>query len=320
MATSGIDPYSNISFEVVGGDAPATPSATASSPAPGEGETEYEIGVACREEHQGSPPTVATASAPGLPLIQPKGGHVRDNYLVEHTVGSIIGGAFNIYFRNFGTLFLIYVLPVVPVAMIQGEAQRSGNTVFFILSWLIFFVVSYFASGATTVAVSDVCLGNAPGFKRSYAKILGKLVLLLLVTNILYMLAVAVGMVLLLIPGLVLFVWLMMSSSVVVLERKSVLTALKRSKQLGDGSHWRNAGLLLLLFIIMAVVGAVIGGVFVSTFPHLLDHWIYRAVLTGVQQGLATPLMLISLVLVYYDRRVRKEGYGAKALAEDLAR
>lgn len=245
---------------------------------------------------------------------------MRDNYLVEHTVGSIIGGAFKIYFRHFGTLFLIYVLPVVPVAMIQGEAQLSGNTVLIILSVLLTLIVSYFASGATTVAVSDVCLGNAASFKRSYAKILSELVLLLLVTNILQMLAIAIGLVLLVIPGVVLAIWLIMSPAVVVLERRSGVTALKRSKQLGDGSHWRNAGLFLLLVIIMTVIGGVIGGVFGFTFPRLLNHWIFRAVLTSVQQGLAAPIMLISLVLVYYDRRVRKEGYDAKALAEDLAR
>ena len=109
------------------------------------------------------------------------------------------------------------------------------------------------------------------------------------------------------------------------------MTALKRSKQLGDGSHWRNAGLVLLLAVIMGVIGViggVVGGliqvVFASAFPHLLNDWIVDlivlAVPTGIQGGLAVPVMLISYVLVYYDRRVRKEGYGAKNLAEDLAR
>jgi predicted lysophospholipase L1 biosynthesis ABC-type transport system permease subunit len=112
----------------------------------------------------------------------------------------------------------------------------------------------------------------------------------------------------------------MLSPSVVVLERRSGIAALKRSKQLGDGSHWRNSGLVLLISIIMALIGSVIGGVFGFVFPHLLNHWIFRMVLISVQQGLAMPIMLTSLVLLYYDRRVRNEGYDAKALAEDLAR
>ena len=42
-------------------------------------------------------------------------GITPENYLTEHTVGSIVSSAFKIYFRHFGTLFLIYILPVVPV-------------------------------------------------------------------------------------------------------------------------------------------------------------------------------------------------------------
>jgi len=242
------------------------------------------------------------------------------NYLVEHSVGSIIRGAFQIYFRHFGTLFFIYVLPVVPVAVLQGEAQIAGERSLLVFSVLLSIVVSLFAFGAMTVAVSDICLGNPPSFRRSYARVLGKLVLLLLLTNLLQMLAIAVGFVLLVIPGLVAMLWFMLSSSIVVLEGRSGVAALKRSKQLGDGSHWRNAGLLLVLFIVTAAIGGVIGGVFGGLFPGLLEHWTFRTVQAVVQQGLAMPVTLIALVLIYYDRRVRKEGYDAKALAEDLAR
>jgi len=242
------------------------------------------------------------------------------NYLVEHSVGSIIRGAFEIYFRHFGTLFFIFVLPVVPVAVLQGEAEAAGNVGLLLIAALFTLVVSLFAYAATTVAVSDICLGNPPSFRRSYGKVLGKLVLLLLGTNLLQVLAIAIGFVLLIVPGLVVAIWLILSQAVVVLEGRSGVAALKRSKQLGDGAHWRTAGLFLLLMILMAVIGGVIGGIFGGLFPDLLEHWTFRVLLTAIQQGLATPVMLIALVLIYYDRRVRKEGYDARALAEDLAR
>lgn len=245
---------------------------------------------------------------------------MRENLLIEHTLGTILRGAFKLYFHHFRALFLIYVLPVVPVALIQSEAQISGDWTLIIISLLLSLTVSYFAYGAMTVAVSDICLGGAPSFRRSYAKIFSKLVLLLLATNLLQILAIAIGLILLIIPGLVLAIWLLLTPSVVVLERRSGVEALKRSKQLADGSHWRNAGLFLLLMIITALFGGVVGGLFGALFPHLLDHWSFRAILTILQQGLALPLGIVALILVYYDRRVRKEGYDAKALAEDLAR
>jgi hypothetical protein len=253
---------------------------------------------------------------------------MHQNYLIEHTVGSIIGGAFKIYARHFGTLFLMFMLPIIPVSIIQQELQLLGSAVLAILGALLTFVVSLFAYAATTVAVSDVCIGNVPSIKRSYTKVLGKIVLRLLATNLLQGLALAVGLVLLVIPGLVLMIWLMLSPSIVVLEDRSGVAALKRSKQLGDGSHWRNAGLLLLLFIINVVIGGVIGGVggFLGGVLDLdlketrfFEIWLLPAV-TGLSLGLLLPIQFISFVLVYYDRRVRKEGYDAKALAEDLAR
>lgn len=246
------------------------------------------------------------------------------NYLVEHSVGSIIRGAFEIYFRNFTTLFLIFVLPVVPVAVLQGEAQvaaqQTGAVGLLLFSALLTLVVSLFAYAAITVAVSDICLGNRPSFQRAYRKVLGKLILVLLGTNLLQVLAIAIGFVLLIVPGLVVTVWLILTQAVVVLEGKGGVEALKRSKQLGDGAHWRNAGLMLLFMILMAVIGGVFGGIFGGLFPHLLEHWTFRVLLAIVQQGIATPIVLTGLVLVYYDRRVRKEGYDARALAEDLAR
>lgn len=175
---------------------------------------------------------------------------MREKYFVEHTVGSIIGSAFKIYIRHFGTLFLIYVLPAVPVIEIQHEAQLKGHAVLVILSLLVSLIVSYLAYGATTIAVSDVCIGNAPSFKRSYTKILGKVLPSLLITGILQILAIAVGLVLMVLPGLVLAVWLILSPSIVVLEGRSGFAALKRSKQLADGSHWRNAEIVLLLSIV----------------------------------------------------------------------
>jgi hypothetical protein len=251
------------------------------------------------------------------------GGVMRQNYLIEHTVGSIIRGAFKIYGRHFGTLFLMFILPVIPASIIQQEFQSSGSVVLAILGFVLTLVVTLFASAATTVAVSDICIGNVPSIKRSYTKILDKIVLRLLGTNLLQALAIVVGCALLVIPGLVLLIWLMLSPSIVVLENRSGIAALKRSKQLGDGSHWRNAGLMLLLTIVLVVTGAVIGGVtgFVGAllFPDVMFQKVLSLV-TSLYQGLTIPLTFIAAVLVYYDRRVRKEGYDAEALAEDLAR
>jgi hypothetical protein len=248
---------------------------------------------------------------------------VPENYLIEHTVGSIITGAFKIYSNNLGTLFLIFVLPILPMSLIQAQAQRGGNFVLQVLVILLSTVVTLFAYSAMTVAVADVCLGNTPSVKRSYARILGKLPLLLLLTNLLQALVTFAGLLLLIIPGLVLLVWLMTVPSVVVLEGKSGIAALKRSKQLGDGLHWRNVGLFLLLMVVVVAIGGGIGiviGILRAFFPEVLNETIFLGLVISLQQGLFAPLGITVMILIYYDERVRKEGYDVMALAQDLAR
>lgn len=248
---------------------------------------------------------------------------VQENYLAEHTVGTILRGAFKIYGRHFGTLCLVYILPSIPAMIINQEAHRSGNTTFVILSAMLLLMVLLFAYGAATIAVSDACIGNPPSLKRSYSKILSKIVFLRFVgTAILQIFVLTVGLGLLVIPGLVFALWFMLSPPIVMLEGRSGIAALNRSKQLADGSHWRNAGLIAALLIIEGVIIGIIAifaRVFAAIFPYLVDTWVFRWTVTAIY-ALWLPILPISLVLVYYDRRVRKEGYDATALAEDLAR
>lgn len=239
-------------------------------------------------------------------------------YVHEHTVGSILRSAFKIYGNNFGTIFITYTLPILPFVILTQEAKVAGNIGLLLMGALGNLVVTIFAYGAITVTVSDICLGNQPGFVRSYKRLFGKLFGSVLFTNILQFLVIMGGLLLLVIPGLVAIIWLLFTPAVVILERTSGISALKRSKSLGDGFHWKNAGVLLLLLAVLYLLALVVGGIFGLLLPGLLDHWSFRAVMAVFQEGLFTPILLIGLVLMYYNLRVRKEGYDSDVLAEEL--
>jgi hypothetical protein len=245
---------------------------------------------------------------------------MHQSYLVEHSVGSIINTSFGIYFKHFRALFLIYILPMVPVTLAQTEALKSENKLLVVSTVLLFALANVIATAAMTVAVSDICVGNGARVRRAYTRISGKLLLVLLGTGLLQALALGFGLVLFILPGLAFVTWMMLATSVVVLEGKGGVAALKRSKQLGDGSHWRNAGLLITMTIFMFVVGGIIGGAFAMVFPELVDSTAFNAITSGLQHGFAAPITLVLIVLIYYDRRVRKEGYDTRALTEDLTR
>lgn len=243
-------------------------------------------------------------------------------YLRELSAGDIIKGSFEIYGKNFVTVFLIYTLPVLPLALLQAYLVSAGqsdgtlqeNWPWIAITLILNIGVTTLAYGAVTVALSDICLGKKAEIGASYKFILNDLLWKLFLTGLLQALAILSGMILLIIPGLVVAIWVIFSSIIVVLEKKAGVEALKRSKELGKGFYWRTAGLMLLFILISAVFGGIVGGI-IGVIR--LDPIISQLTIT-LFSALVQPLVLVMLVLSYYDLRVRKESYSAETLTQEL--
>jgi hypothetical protein len=107
----------------------------------------------------------------------------------------------------------------------------------------------------------------------------------------------------------------MMAPVVIVTERLGPTGALSRSWRLTEGSFWRLFGLLILLFILNSIV---------LSLPITLIQFVAIALATpqvlglinGVMTGLSylinilwLPFLALTLLLLYYDLRIRKENY-----------
>jgi hypothetical protein len=239
------------------------------------------------------------------------------NYLAEHSVGSILRCAMQIFAAHFGTIFLVLFLPTFPVTILQQAAMKAGNTALATIAALASFAVGLFAFGALMIVISDVCLGNRPSIGHAYRRVFGTVAGKLALTNIAQSLVLFLAFLLLIVPGLVAMVWLLFVSPVVVLEGKWGFEAFKRSKRLGDGFHWRNTGALLLLLVCLFVVGVVMS-VLCHFMLGTLEHWLFRTLIAAIQLGVTQPLGFITIGLLYYDLRVRKESYDVASLAEEL--
>jgi hypothetical protein len=136
----------------------------------------------------------------------------------------------------------------------------------------------------------------------------------LLVTMVLFGIALVVGLMLLLIPGFILMVSLMLSTNLVMFEGKGPLDALTGSHKLVWGNWWRAAAILtvgtILVLVIYMAVALVIG--IVTPFIGLADILMYSlvsGVLLGVLMNLlVTPFFCALLIALYWDLKLRKEG------------
>jgi hypothetical protein len=123
--------------------------------------------------------------------------------------------------------------------------------------------------------------------------------------------------------------WLLMrfavSIPVFLLERLGVMDSLSRSGALTRGHRWRILGACIIMYIVEFGVQSIftmpfIIITFMDSAKGLLPLWLQMgsAVAAAVSGVLAVPLMMITLALVYFDVRIRKEAFDLETMMAGL--
>lgn len=106
----------------------------------------------------------------------------------------------------------------------------------------------------------------------------------------------------------------------VVLEKLGGWQGIKRSFQLTERSAWRVFGISLLLTLIQSIAGAVIilpiNALFSGSVQSTQD--IASQVGQAIIAVFIAPITLVTLTLLYYDLRIRREGFDIEMLARSL--
>ena len=175
------------------------------------------------------------------------------------------------------------------------------------------------AEGALARAIADRYLGRPVSVRGAYRAIrphMGWLMLTVVMQSVISYL--------ILLPPLFVYIYVAWTfvSQVIVLENANIITGLQRSWRLVQGQWWRTAGmngLVLLISVIIVLPSTVITLVMTSAgAPLLLTNFVSQAVSVGLAL-LFLPARLAAFTLMYYDLRIRKEGYDLEvALAERL--
>ena len=248
------------------------------------------------------------------------------------SLGELLDRTVHLYRSNFA-LFVgitaVAYLPFFIIRVIFGLSQISavkghgGGVAAVVISGLgvvLCYLVSVSAAQAATVtAVSSVYLGQTITVRETYSRIKGKVTRVAL-TMIGMWIGTGIGFVLLIVPGIILFLMWALTIPVVVLEDADLFEALRRSRDLTAG-HRGRVFLIFLLFVLLTYL-------FTMLWEVPLIAMLARGGLQSMQQRLAspaytiagdslgfltevllTPLMTIAFSLMYYDERVRKEAF-----------
>jgi hypothetical protein len=167
-----------------------------------------------------------------------------------------------------------------------------------LITMVVSLVGTFWLQGALVFAVDDVrdskidtTVGQVFERVRPY---LGTLIL----AGILAALGIAVGLLLLIVPGLILLTWWCLIVPVIVLEGRHVGESFSRSRELVRGHAWTVFGVVLITAILTAIASGIIQSIF-SFLGSFLRYWIGGAIASAV----VGPFFAIALTVMYFTLR-----------------
>ncbi|MEA2194276.1 MAG: hypothetical protein QOG42_710 [Solirubrobacteraceae bacterium] len=177
------------------------------------------------------------------------------------------------------------------------------------------------AAAACFRAIAQAYLGESADWRSSLSFALHHVPSLLLLA-LLYGLGVGLGTLLLILPGVWLYVAWAIAMPVLLVEGARGRAALGRSFGLVKGRWWRTFGTIAVGFILASIVSTLVQGVFLVGILVGADNDAVVLVLSAIAGvvGLAitTPFQAALLTVIYFDLRVRKEGFDLELLAQEI--
>ncbi len=239
----------------------------------------------------------------------------------DFRVGDVFARAWNIFTGNIlfflGVTLVTYAAMGIAVAIVVvpfAFAAVSGNAapvligIAIVLAILVFVAVNTIGQAVLLLGAFQRMRGQplrvSEALQRAFARLLP-----LVVVGILSGLGIMVGMLLLIVPGAILFCMWAVASPVCIVEGLGPTASLSRSSQLTKGFRWPVFGLMLLLWILNAIgskVVEVILGLASSTLASI-GGFLWLAAWTAFWNCV--------LILVYHDLRVAKEGIDTEQIA-----
>jgi hypothetical protein len=247
------------------------------------------------------------------------------------TTGALLDRAFRLYTSNFSLMLGITAAAYVPfyLIMLAIESSFSGNVqpqsvdlaallfqiVFMVLWASIAFPI---AVGAATYAISERYLGNDVTIGEALRLALSRF-WTLSVAQIIATIRVMFGFFLLIVPGIL---WLLSYALVVpaiLVENQKATASLRRSRDLVKGHRGKVFCVMLIINLlqVIPILGVnMISGMIFNTQSG--SGAVLNSAIINLASIFLTPLAIIATILLYYDMRIRKEGFDLEMLSRAI--
>jgi len=237
------------------------------------------------------------------------------------SIGGVLDSGFRLIRECFKLAFLLGLAAALVAApfnrtlravMLDSPNAASAPTV--LIGGLVTIVIVLTLYGALLAALDSTARGQPLALSDALRQGLRRGPALFLV-GLCYGVLVAVGCVLLVIPGLFLMILLVYAYAASVTERLGPIASLQYSRDLVRGHWWRTAGLFTIIGFIYLVLYAAIaafGGVTAAFNSGVLETgtlpWYFDIVVTPLVSGLVAAVLYPLYIAAYRDAKLRYEG------------
>jgi hypothetical protein len=220
-------------------------------------------------------------------------------------LSGVLNEAWTMYRAHARHLLTIAFVIYLAAAIVAGLLGLIGGIFGYFLGSIVEFVAAFLLQAALVKAVQDVRDGRADLSFGETVSAATPYIGPVAIASILAGIAITIGLILIIVPGLFLITIWAVIVPVIVIERSGALASFGRSQQLVRGNGWHVFGTLVLVFVILIVVDFVLGLIFLA-LPLLLRNGL-STVISGT---LIAPFIALVVTLIYYRLSGASGGQG----------
>ena len=241
----------------------------------------------------------------------------------EFSISNVFSNTFGVIARNaaifLGLSLVIVGLPQLGIGLFVTPGATDPTTLFTsataivtsIVGYFVFLFLSIILQASLIVASANDIAGKPVNFGECINRAIAKL-LPLIGLGIVVAIGICIGLVLLIIPGVILYLMWMVAVPAMMVENLDVADALRRSAALTRGSRLKLL-VLIIVFILFSWIIAIPIGVISLISPSL--SVISSALLSTVSAAVGAA----GISALYIELRSTKEGASTDQLASVFA-
>ena len=250
--------------------------------------------------------------------------------LLERSLGDILNETFVIYGRHFAKFLGLAGAVQIPATLIL--LAPIENAAIYIILNLISLIALVSIFGATIYAVGQHYLTDSVTVVDCYRRLIWRLVSMAILAAIFAVITI-MGLLLLSFVGVTLYSFAVATmlilgayivpalvGPVVIIEGVKTIAALQRAFELARQNVMRLSWDLLVFFLVAFGLGFVLFTPFILFFPSETDALSRTLVVVSLiaPAVVVPPVLSISITLLYYDLRVRNEGFNIQELSQEM--